>query len=294
MTFRIGHTRLRLHPLLPLLWLAAALGGFSRMAAGLCALLMHESGHLIAARLCGAAVSEIEITPLGGVMTVENADTLGGGRQFLLACAGPLFSLGGCLLAPVLFASAWVSFAFVCAFAKANLLLLLFNLLPVLPLDGGQMLCAVLRRFFPENAITRILLFSASAVGIVLCAVSLYFAVQGKMILSPVFCGLYLIYAASADARRCTARYVTALIARRQKLENRSVLPVEAVAAGANLPVGALLRRLSPGKYHVILVLAPDGFTRLGMIEEKDLCEAALSIPGASLADVTAQKKNLA
>ena len=294
MMCRIGHTRLRLHPLLPLLWLTAALGGVSRLAAGLCALLLHESGHLIAARLCGAAVSEVEITPLGGVMTAENAETLGSGRQFLLACAGPLFNLIGCLMAPVLFTSARAPFSFVCAFAKANLLLLLINLLPVLPLDGGQMLRAVLRRFFPESALTRILFFMATAVGILLCAVSLYFAFQGKMILSPVFCGLYLIYAASADARRCTARYVTALIARRQKLENRATVPVEAVAAGENTPVGALLRRLSPGKYHIILVLAPDGVTLRGMIEEKELCEAALSHPGALLGDVAAEKKNLA
>ncbi len=293
MTFRIGHTRLRLHPLLPMLWLIAGFGGVSRLTASLCALLLHESGHLTAARLCGVSVSEMEITPLGGVMTVENAETLGGVRQFLLASFGPLFSLTGCLLTPALFSSTALSFSFVRFFAKANLLLLLFNLLPVLPLDGGNMLKAVLRRFFPETAISRILLYAARAVGILLCAVSLYSAFQGRMILSPVFCGLYLIYVSSMDARRCTARYVTALIARRQKLENHLALPVETMAAGADMPVSALLRRLSPGKYHVVLILAPDGLSRHGLIEEKELCEAALSRPGITLGEAAAQKKNL-
>ncbi len=293
MTFRIGHTRLRLHPMLPLLWLIACLGGVSRLTSGLCALLLHESGHLMAAQMCGVPVSEVEITPLGGVITVENMDRLGGVRQFLLACAGPVFSLLGCLLTPALFSSAAVSFSFACSFAKANLLLLLFNVLPVLPLDGGNMLRAVLRRFCPENAVDRILLFSARAVGLLLCAVSIYFAFQGMLVLSPAFCGLYLIYVSSADARRCTARYVTALIARRQKLENRFALRVETVAAGADMPVSALLRRLSPGKYHVVLVLAPDGLARIGMLEEKELCDAALSRPGMTLGDAAAQKKNL-
>ncbi len=113
------------------------------------------------------------------------------------------------------------------------------------------------------------------------------------MVLSPVVCVLYLIYVSSADARRCTARYVTALIARRQKLDQRLALPVETVAAGVETPVGALLRRLSPGKYHMILVLAPDGLTRIGLIEEKELCEAALSDPGMTLGGAAAQKKNL-
>lgn len=293
MTFRVGHARLRLHPLLPLLWLIAGFGGVSRVFSALCALLLHESGHLVAARLLGVSIAEVEITPLGGVMTVENPESLSGGKQFLLACAGPLFSLIGCLLAPALFSSGVASFSFCCSFAKANLLLLLFNLLPVLPLDGGHMLRAILRRFFPESAVTRILIFSGEALGILLCAVSLYFAFQGMLILSPAFCGLYLIYASAADGRRCTARYVTALIARRQKLENRAAIPVEAVAAGENMPVGALLRRLSPGKYHIVLVLAPDGMAQRGMIGEKALCEAALSSPGTPLCRLTAEKKSL-
>jgi stage IV sporulation protein FB len=292
-TFRVGHTRLRLHPLLPLLWLIAGIGGVSRVLAALCALLLHECGHLTAAKLCGAQVSEVEITPLGGVIALENPDALGPGKRFLLACFGPFFSLLGCLLVPALFASGAASFFFCAAFAKANLLLLLFNLLPALPLDGGHMLGAILRRFFPENAVGRALLYAAEALGILLCAVSLYFAFQGKLILSPAFCGLYLVYMAAADACRCTAQYVTALIARRQKLENRAVLPVEAVAAGENMPVGALLRRLSPGKYHIVLVLAPDGMAQRGLIGEKALCEAALSGPGTPLGEIPVQKKSL-
>ena len=294
MTFSVGHTRLRLHPLLPLLWLIAGVRGPVRLLSALCALLLHECGHLAAARLCGTGIAEVEITPLGGVITFENPEALGGGKRFLLACFGPIFSLCGCLLAPALFSSGVASFSFACSFAKANLLLLLFNLLPVLPLDGGRMLEAVLCRYFPRSAVFRILCFAAGALGVLLCAVSLYFAFQGRMILSPAFCGLYLVYASAVDGRRCTARYVTALIARRQKLENRAILPAEAVAAGANMPVGALLRRLSPGKYHIVFVLAPDGVTQQGVIEEKALCEAALSRPGAPLGDVAAGKKNLA
>ena len=293
MTFRIGRVRLRLHPLLPLLWLTAGLGGIERLLSALLALLLHESGHLIAAWLCGAAISEVEITPLGGVITLDDPEALSGGRQFLLSCMGPVFSLGGCLLAPALFSAGIAPFSYCGSFAKANLFLLLFNLLPVLPLDGGHMLRAVLRRFFPEPAVRRILNFAAGALGVLLCAVSLYFAFRGQIVLSPVFCGLYLIYIAAADRRRCTARYVTALIARRQKLENRAVLPVEAVAAGSHMPVGALVGRLAPGKYHVIYVLAPDGVTRRCVIEEKELCEAALSRPGMAVGEIAAQKKSL-
>ncbi len=293
MTFRLGCVRLRLHPLLPLLWVIAFIGGAGRFLSALAALLLHESGHWMAARLCGVPITEVEITPLGGVMTVQNQEAISRRRQFLLALAGPVFSAAGCAAAPALFSAGVVSFANACAFAKANLFLLLFNLLPVLPLDGGQMLRAVLSRFFPAAAMTRMLNGAAAAIGLLLCAVSLYFSFRGMLILSPAFCGLYLICAAAADGQRCTARYVTALIARRQRLENHSLLPIEAVATGADMPAGALLRRLTPGKYHVILVLAPDGMTSRGLIEEKDFCEAVLTRPDLALGQIAAEKKSL-
>ena len=64
------------------------------------------------------------------------------------------------------------------------------------------------------------------------------------------------------------------------------VLPVEMVAAGAEMPVHSLLGRLTPGKYHMIHVLSPDGMTRLGVIEEKAFCEAVLSRHDESLGSI--------
>ena len=99
MTFRLGCVRLRLHPLLPLLWVIAFIGGAGRFLAALAALLLHESGHWMAARLCGVPITEVEITPLGGVMTVQNPEAISRSRQFLLALAWPVFSAAGCMAA---------------------------------------------------------------------------------------------------------------------------------------------------------------------------------------------------
>ena len=287
MTIRLSSFRLRVHPLLPFLWLlACATGAGIRLLPMLLALLLHESGHLIAAKCLQMPLEEVELTPFGGLITLGNQDAASPAAQFLLALAGPLFSFFGCLAAGALYRRGQVSFPFASVFARANLLLLLFNLLPALPLDGGRMLQAALSRFFPLAAVKRVLSAAAYGWGAAFCALTLIFAFQGRIVLSPAFAGLYLIYAAASENRQATARYVTALIARRTRLEKNEVLPIQAMAAGSDLPAGKLLGRLHPGKYHMIHVLSRDGMRLLGEIDEETLCEACLSHPGTPLCEI--------
>ena len=295
MTFHIGKIRVYLHPLLPLCAVAALAAGMGRtLLPAALAFALHECGHLAAAKACRIPVSDLELTPLGGVISFDDSQAYAARHLFLLALGGPLCSFLGCFFAPKLYASGLCEFAFAESFAHANLVLFLVNLLPVLPLDGGQMARALLSRFIPYALLTRVMTIAASAVGMLLCALSIAFAVQGSIQLSPAFAGLYLAYAASIEGRNQTGRYVTAMISRRQRLEKRDVLPVQAVAAGADTAALSLLRLLSPGKYHIVYVLSPDGMALEGMLEEKALCEAILSPDHPTLKEamrLEAQKK---
>jgi len=134
---------------LPLLTLIAPLlarklgmeGGFAPLAL---ALFVHEAAHLAAAKLTGVAIQEIRILPFGGSARMENPYQLPLRQILPVAAAGPAANLA---LAVVLAAlTHWgLLDAHTCArLAQPNLVLLLFNLLPALPLDGGRMLFALL------------------------------------------------------------------------------------------------------------------------------------------------------
>ena len=287
MTLRMGNGRVKVHPLLPLILAVGALSGMGkRLLVSLAALALHEAGHLLTARGLRLRVEELEITPLGGLMTIPDLKAAPPLHRFLLAAAGPLANLCGLALSPLLYRQGVIPFELTGAFIHANLTLLLVNLLPAQPLDGGQMLGSVMSRFFPERETARWTSLTSSVIGLILCGLTLFFAIQGKIVFAPAFGGLYLLYAAAVEGRQDTAKYITSLIARRQKLERQMVLPVEMVAAGAEMPVHSLLGRLTPGKYHMIHVLSPDGMTRLGVIEEKAFCEAVLSRHDESLGSI--------
>jgi Zn-dependent protease/CBS domain-containing protein len=104
--------------------------------------LLHELGHSLVARSQGIKVKSITLFFFGGVAAIEE-ESKSPGQAFQVAIAGPAVSIALFVLltgvAYVLPASSLAS-AIVGELGKINLVLAVFNLLPGLPLDGGQIL----------------------------------------------------------------------------------------------------------------------------------------------------------
>jgi Zn-dependent protease len=135
--------------------------------------IMHELGHAIVARRNGLAVAGIDLWALGGITRTEESRTPG--MEFRVAAAGPLVTLvvivvcviaGGLLTdsghffdvavargsvraTPPLVWLSWV--------ATINALVLVFNLIPAFPLDGGRIAhAAIWRRTGDRNRATHV------------------------------------------------------------------------------------------------------------------------------------------
>lgn len=107
-------------------------------AAVLLAAALHESGHLAALCLFHVPVEGLRFGALGAVIHARGARRLSYGRELLVTLAGPAANL---LLAPPLAAlSARLGWEWGFLLAGANVLLGVYNLLPIPPLDGGRAL----------------------------------------------------------------------------------------------------------------------------------------------------------
>src|SRR5215831_3019597 len=113
--------------------------------------LLHEFGHALACRQVGGQANRIMLWPLGGVAFVQPPPRPG--ALLWSIAAGPLVNvvLIPVTVAAVVFATLgglghkYPDFAhFLISIGVINALLLVFNLLPIYPLDGGQILQALL------------------------------------------------------------------------------------------------------------------------------------------------------
>ena len=112
-------------------------------AALLLMIAWHEYGHVHAMRRCGVAVRGIYFVPFLGGAAVHEAPIAHRAHQAYVALSGPLWGLALTGLAALFFVatgrdSAWLAVV-VAVWAAVNL----FNLLPILPLDGGRTLAAL-------------------------------------------------------------------------------------------------------------------------------------------------------
>src|SRR6267378_859581 len=178
---RIAGIQLRIHItfLLLIVWLAFGYysQGGSAVAASrvifilllfLCVVL-HEFGHAFAAKAFGINTPDITLLPIGGVARLERMPEEPV-QELIIAVAGPLvnvvialglFIAGGAqaLLNP----AAVEAGGLIAQLLTINIILVLFNLLPAFPMDGGRVLRALLatqmkdvsRRFPVSSAMVR-------------------------------------------------------------------------------------------------------------------------------------------
>lgn len=149
--------------------------------------LLHEFGHVLAARKLKIEVYEIELLPYGGVARMEELSKFGGAAEAVVSLAGPATSLAialTCYLFEGL--SELIGMGF-----RYNLIICLFNLIPVIPLDGGKLARNFLIFFMGYRQATRILILAGRAAAFILLGVNIYMLTSGSesaaLIITAVF-----------------------------------------------------------------------------------------------------------
>jgi Zn-dependent protease len=132
--------------------LGAAVGTVAILAAVLGCVTLHELGHIAMARAFGTHTSGITLYPFGGVASLTRP-AASGTEEVLVALAGPAVNLGLAAVAgiPMLFLGPIEPLLTLC---MVNVGLLLFNLIPAYPMDGGRVLRGALWAFLGERRAT--------------------------------------------------------------------------------------------------------------------------------------------
>jgi len=150
--------------------------GFIIVIGLLLSILLHELGHAFAGRLFNAHVSHIDLTGIGGVAHFERSLPGSAFARMVIYLAGPAVNLGlwyglDALAGEMYQGSPMVALP-LAVLASANKILLIFNLLPAYPLDGGRTLDALLGAILGGVWSTRIV----ATLGLMVAAGVVYYA----------------------------------------------------------------------------------------------------------------------
>jgi Zn-dependent protease len=226
---RIHDIDVRLHPTIALVFLWVVID-WRRLGAGHGAaaiaftlilmllvfgcVLIHELGHAFMARQLGVRVHDVSLSAVGGAARMEQLP--GDARaEMLIALAGPAANLAlvTALTPAVLLAGVIGGFASLEQYALtvfhpsvtgllttllyANILIIVFNMLPAFPMDGGRVFRAALSPVFGRDAATRAAVVVGEVFAATLLVLSL-FVIQSIIL---ALLALFIMVVAYAEDR---------------------------------------------------------------------------------------------
>ncbi len=137
----------------------------------LLAAALHEGGHLLAARWRGVPVRALSMTAFGCVLDFVDEALMRDRDLLWIAAAGPLCNLLFALLCVTPWVGRWRGAAL---FGAEHLLLALFNLLPVFPLDGAVLCAGLLKPNVGERRAEQVVLALSGGLGLAAVGAALW------------------------------------------------------------------------------------------------------------------------
>jgi Zn-dependent protease/CBS domain-containing protein len=193
----------------------AAWEGVAFILAIFACVVLHEFGHIAAARYFGIKTPDITLLPIGGVARLERMPEEPG-QEFVIAIAGPLVNV---VIAALIFVALGGSAGieqmaqvedprsgFLVRLAGVNVFLVLFNMIPAFPMDGGRVLRAALASRMSWARATQIAASIGQGLAFVFGFIGLFY--------NPflIFIGIFVYLAAAAEAQDAQIRDVAASV----------------------------------------------------------------------------------
>ncbi len=170
--------------------------------------VLHEFGHIAAARRYGISTPEVTLLPIGGVASLQRLPS-DPSQELVVALAGPAVNLVIGLLLIAAIGPAHLadlmqidnpSLSMISRLAVANIFLAVFNLIPAFPMDGGRVLHALVAMRVGGPRATEI----AARIGQALAFGLGFLGLFGNPLL--VFIAIFVYIAAAAEAQMSAAQ----------------------------------------------------------------------------------------
>lgn len=276
-----------IHPAFVLyLAMVAVFSSWQTALCTLCALIIHEAAHLGVGKLLHEQMNRIDLTPFGGMIRYKsNSCPSKGLRGLCVAAAGPLGNYTAVLAFVQPAIQKLIGMEIVRTLVMANLSVMCLNLLPVLPLDGGNMVLSVGYYLFPMGRLIRTLTLCGVMTGIALILLALYgFSVLGQLNLSLVLIGGYIAVCACVSRDVLLAQNLYAVIQERMDAKD-AIRSLRLYCAPGTTTLSALLPYMEHAECAAFVFSDATGEHT---VNERMVCRLMLKDPTMTLAQAAA------
>lgn len=259
----------------------AAVGYGGLFLVSMLSIAVHEACHGLIGLAFSVPPAEMEMTPLGAVMRMEDESALPRGKRLLMLLAGPCASLGLCRVFLAATRWGWIPADVGRMGFSCNLLLALGNLLPVLPLDGGRVLVLWLELCLRRETVKKVMRFLGTAAGLLLVGLNVYLSLRnGGWNFSCGMVGCFIMYAAYTSTTSPAMAEMRMFVERKHRLYRKGGMNSRWVALLGGAPLRQAVNHLHPAAYTMFAVVQAGSGHVLKLMGEDEIIAAYLREPG--------------
>jgi len=289
----VGTTDIYLH-LGTVLFAAYAIltGNWQSFAVSMLSITLHEGAHAAMASLFGHPPGELELTPLGAVMRMEEEEKLPVWKRTAMIAAGPLMTLLLCFLALHGTVAGMLPVESGRRLFSANAAILAVNLLPALPLDGGRLLALLLTCFLRPEQQRTVMRAAGTALGVAVIGGSVWLAWQfGRWNWSLAAVGCFLLYSSALATTTAAMAELRMLMDRKISLEVHGQMPIKWRMLLSDQRVCRAIRLLDPRAVTCFMLTERGSMKQFGWLTEQEVISTYLAQPEVTCGEVWQQMR---
>lgn len=216
--------------------------------------LIHELSHLFAALFVKVRVKSIVILPFGMTLRLDESVIRHPEKEIAIAAAGPVSNVIMLFISGVILKTEGGNLNLL-IFTVANWSVLLLNLIPVPPLDGGRILrCVFIKNVGLIPASKKMYKISRFFVGVV-CVLGVVALVISKSNPSLCIIGAFLIFSLVEEKRNADLLIASELIREKEKFRDKKLIASSVITIRENAPAASVIKKLNLSTFYVIYVV---------------------------------------
>ncbi len=271
---KLSHFRVSINVLILFAFLAALFTGTQReylLTLGFIA--AHEAAHMLLAIMSGAKVHSLRILPVGLNAEIQDA-CCSRGQRILIYGAGPFCSI---LISGLFFILMNNKLSSISTLgAIINLYLGVFNLIPVLPLDGGRLLMELLSSKHGIFKVEKVLRFLSVVLSLTIIIIGITAYVFKKGNLSLLFIGVYILMGIKKSREEAAFMNIKSFIYKKSRITQKGIYPVRDIVVLKSTKLTEVIKAMDhTDKFHLVHVL-DDNFKVVKVLTEQELLDSLI------------------
>lgn len=233
-------------------------------------ILIHELSHNIAAIKFGAKIKEIEIYPFGGMAKFDNLNITTPQEEIIICTMGPLCNL---VLAIIFLGlnKIFTDIYLINYTLKINFLMLLINITPIFPLDGGKIVRAIISIFIGYKAATIKLTYITYTVCTFIIIYDIFNWITGNITYFSTI-AVFTIIAAKREKDMAAFVFIKSITGKPNDLKKKKRLKVHLQVCTTSTLIKEAIECFLPNRYHIFIIINMNGET-IGTLTEVQLIE---------------------